>query len=106
MAEFIQVTTTVELREDAEELARLLLAERLVSCVQISAVCSHYHWHGSIEQTDEYVLVMKSRRNLFTELEQFLLERHPYDTPEIIAVPIVSCSAGYLQWMNDELKTG
>ncbi len=105
MVECIQVTTTVETREDAETLARLVLAKRLAACVQISLCCSYYHWQGTVEQADEYKIVMKSRPDLYRQLEQCILDNHPYDTPEIIGVPLSLCSAGYLQWMKEELKS-
>jgi len=104
MIDCIQVTTTVETREDADMLARLVLAEQLAACVQISTCCALYHWQGNIEQTDEYRLVMKSRPNLYPQLEQCLLDNHPYDTPEILAVPVSLVSTGYLEWMKAELK--
>lgn len=104
MVDVIQVTTTVATRQDADRLSRLVLAERLAACVQISDCCSLYHWQGAVEQSDEYKLVMKSRPSLYVQLEQCLLENHPYDTPEILAIPVLSVSSGYLKWMQAELQ--
>lgn len=104
MVDCIQVTTTVETREDADMLARHVLAKRLAACVQISTCCSLYHRQGAIEQADEYRLVMKTRLDLYTQLEQCILDNHPYDTPEILAVPVSLLSTGYLEWMKAELQ--
>ncbi len=104
MAECIQVTTTVANEQEADTLARLVLAKRLAACVQISSCRSLYHWQGEIEQNNELKLVMKSLVDLYPQLEKCLLDHHPYDTPEILATPVQFCSSGYLDWLNKELK--
>ncbi len=104
MKKCIQVTTTVETRQDAENLAQIVLERRLAACVQISSCISMYHWQGTVEQTGELKLVMKSFADLYPQLEQLILEHHPYDTPEILALPIQFAGSGYLDWMIAELK--
>jgi periplasmic divalent cation tolerance protein len=104
MSEFIQVVTTVEHREDGERIARLVVAERLAACVQISGpMLSVYPWQGQIEEAHEYRVTLKSRRTLFAQLEKILEANHPYDVPEIIATPLVCCSKQYQQWLEDSL---
>jgi periplasmic divalent cation tolerance protein len=104
MTECIQLTTTVATREDADALARLVLEKRLAACVQISACDSIYHWQGAVEKTGEYKLVMKTSARLYPQLERCILKHHPYDIPEILAVPILFCNRAYLDWMVGELK--
>lgn len=105
MRECIQVTTTVETQEDADNLTRLVLQKRLAACVQVSSCCSSYHWQGVIEQENELKLVMKSHLKLYPELEKLILANHPYDTPEILATPVQFCNSDYLDWMAGELKS-
>jgi len=105
MTECIQVTTTVETREDADNLSRLVLEKRLAACVQVSTCCSSYHWQGAVEQADEFILVMKSHQQLYRQLEKCILDHHPYDTPEILAIPVQYCNSAYLDWMTKELKS-
>lgn len=107
MTEFIQVVTTVEHKEDGVRLGRLLVAERLAACVQISGpVESIYRWQGQIEEASEYRVTLKSRESLFPKLAEILQAHHPYDVPEIIATPLARCSALYQQWLEEELSHG
>ncbi len=107
MTEFIQVVTSVACKEDGERLGRLLVAERLAACVQISGpMQSVYRWQGEIEEASEYRVTIKSRTTLFGRLETMLAAHHPYEVPEIIATPLVRCSAPYQQWLEEELSRG
>ena len=103
--EYIQVQTATEKMEDAQKIAKALLERRLAGCVQIvGPIVSSYWWKGNIETAEEWLCLIKSRQDLFEELEKAIVELHPYETPEIIATPIVAGSADYLAWLNDELK--
>lgn len=103
----LMITTTVESRVDAEKMAAMLLANRLVACAQITGpVSSSYWWQGKIVSSEEYLLVMKSDESRYDELEQRIRELHPYETPEIIATAITHISEGYRQWLEQELQTG
>lgn len=105
MEEYIQVLTTTERREDAERIAREILEKRLAGCVQIvGPVASTYWWKGKLENAQEWLLLIKSRRDLYGELERAIREIHPYENPEIIAVPIAAASREYLEWLESELK--
>ena len=103
MQTYIQVTTTVEKRDDAEKLARTILEQRLAACVQIAPCTSLYWWQEAIEKAGEYVCSMKTRTDLFPALEQLLAREHPYDVPEILALPITGVSAAYAAWLEQEL---
>lgn len=104
-AEAIQVVTTVTERKDADALAKAVLDKHLGACVQIGGpIESSYWWNNRVEAAKEWVLTIKTRRDLYTPLEQLLLELHPYDQPEIIATACVEISAGYQRWLNEQLK--
>jgi periplasmic divalent cation tolerance protein len=105
MGRYIQVLTTTDKREDAEKIARILLEMRLAGCVQVvGPVSSLYWWKGEIEQAEEWLCIIKSREDLYGELEKTIRENHSYETPEIIAVQIVSGDRSYFEWMDAELK--
>jgi len=104
MGGYIQVSTTVERKEDAEEIAKVLIERRLAGCVQIvGPIVSTYRWKGKVETAGEWLLLVKSREELYGELEKVIEEVHPYETPEIIAMPIVAGSKGYLERLSEIL---
>jgi len=104
-AEAIQVVTTTAERKDASALAKAVLDKRLGACVQISGpIDSSYWWNNRLETAQEWILTIKTRRDLFKPLEKLLLELHPYDQPEIVATACVEISAGYLKWLNEQVK--
>ncbi len=103
MTSFIQILATCPTRELAAQIARALVELRLAACVQIGGpIGSTYHWHGAIESAEEFVLVAKTRGELFTQVAAEITRLHPYDTPEIIAVPIAAGSEKYLNWITAE----
>ncbi len=103
--EYVQVVTTLASKEDADRLAQLLVEQRLAGCVQVSGpVTSFYHWQGKLEKDQEYQLQIKSRRDLYQMLATVITKNHPYETPEILALPIVAGSADYLSWLDKELR--
>jgi periplasmic divalent cation tolerance protein len=105
MSEYIEVLTTTERREDAERIARELVERRLVACVQISGpIESTYRWQGKIETAEEWQCRAKTRGDLFDRIEQAIRQLHPYEVPEILAIPILSGSADYLAWLDSEVK--
>jgi periplasmic divalent cation tolerance protein len=105
LSEFVMVYVSTSDRVEAERIARVLLDERLVACVNIvDSVFSLFHWEGKVESGKECLLVMKSRSDLFVVLEERVRALHSYDVPEIIAVPIVLGSMAYFDWMRSVLK--
>lgn len=104
MEGFIQVTMTTEKRADAERIARALVEGRLAACVQIvGPITSIYRWKGKIETTGEWLCLIKSREENYGALEQAVRSLHPYETPEIIAVPVAAGSREYLDWLGGQL---
>ena len=104
MTPFIQVVTTVEKKEEAERISRALVAANLAACVQVSKCESIYNWRGEVQNSEEWVLTIKSSHALFAELCRTIERLHSYEVPEIIAVPILSGSEKYLSWLKEELK--
>lgn len=101
---FIQVMTTTETKEQAQAIARYLVEEKLAACVQITdAIESTYFWKGKIEVSREYQCSIKTREDLFPQVEAAIKKLHSYETPEIIAVPIVKTSDEYLTWLSESL---
>ncbi len=105
MTDYIQVVTTTEREEDAAAIARALVEEQLAACVQVlGPISSTYRWKGQIETAREWQCWAKSRRSLFDELRQTICRLHPYDVPEILALPILDGSPEYLDWLAAEVK--
>jgi periplasmic divalent cation tolerance protein len=102
---YIQVITTIDTKEDAEKITEILLNRRLAGCIQIiGPVTSTYWWKNKIEKASEWLCIVKSTKNLFEEIKQSIREIHPYETPEIISIPIVNGDNDYLKWLQDKLK--
>jgi periplasmic divalent cation tolerance protein len=92
--------------EEAARLADMLVGARLAACVQIMPKMeSVYRWRGQIERATEVLLIAKTAASKFEELEREVRALHSYETPEIVAIPIVAGSAAYLEWLfaNTEL---
>lgn len=103
--EALVVITTVEKAQDGEQIARQLVERQLAACVQVSApIVSTYRWQGRVEQEREHLLLIKTTRAAYAELEAALKQLHPYQTPEIIALPVVNGSAEYLAWLKDSVR--
>ncbi|ARF72407.1 divalent-cation tolerance protein CutA [Streptomyces griseus] len=100
---WLTVLTTTDSEEKAHELAQGAVEARLAACAQISApVTSVYRWQNAIESSQEWQVLFKTAAERYDELEEYLHEAHDYDTPEIIAVPVVRGSARYLGWVSAE----
>ena len=106
MSGYIQVVTTTDSREAAEQLAAVVLAERLAACVQISQCQSWFHWQGKVEQAAEFLCTMKSRADLYSPLEETIRRHHPYQVPEILATAVCAGGGTYLAWLDQELRAG
>lgn len=103
MADHVQVMTTVDSAEQAAALARGIVERRLAACAQIvGPIRSHYRWQGKVEEAEEWQLLIKTTAGRYSDVAAYLAANHGYDTPEIIAVPIVAGSAEYLGWVNAE----
>ena len=100
---YLQVQTTVDSRAEAMELAQGAVEARLAACAQVTGpVASTFWWEDGIERSEEWMVLLKLPSDRYDALADFLMERHSYDEPEIIALPIVAGSAGYLGWISEE----
>lgn len=98
------VYVTVGSSDEADRLARALVEERLAACVnRIKAVQSIYRWQGRVEQSEEELLIIKTKKELFDRLKTRVQELHSYSVPEIIALPILEGNESYLKWLGEQL---
>lgn len=102
-SEFVIVQTTTDSAEEVDQLARAVVGQHLAACIQVSQVQSYYHWEGQVQHDQEFLLSIKTTRAAVPELKQLLAQRHSYDEPELIVLPIDDGSQGYLQWMRDSV---
>ena len=94
------VLTNLPDRPSAERLAETLIERRLAACVNILAPChSVYRWKGTVQHDEEHPVLIKTKRDRYSELEHALRAGHPYELPEIIAVPIEQGLPAYLDWV-------
>lgn len=103
MAEFVVVLITAPNEEEAAKIAKDIVGSRLAACVNIIRnIRSIYRWQGKIEDEGEVLMLVKTRKELFNDLQKRIRELHPYAVPEIIALPIIEGFEGYLGWLRDE----
>ena len=104
MTDKIVVFSSCGSAEEAERIARRLVEDHLAACVNVIASArSFYRWKGVIESAEECLLVIKTSRDLFERLRVVLEAAHSYELPEVLALPIVAGSPGYLDWLEGEL---
>ena len=105
MTDKIVVLSTCASAEQAEGISRTLVEKRLAACVNVLAGArSIYRWQGAIEEASECLLIIKSRSDLAAELRAEIERLHSYEVPEVLVLPVVGGSAGYLGWMDRELR--
>lgn len=102
MEEYLVVLVTTPSREVGRDLGRTLLEQGLAACVNIVAgIESLYVWGGELCSDEEALLVIKTRADVFNELDAAIQDLHPYDVPEIIAMPVAAGSQDYMAWINE-----
>lgn len=103
--EFIQVITTTTEKAEAQRLAQVLVEMGLAGCVQlIGPITSTYRWQGAIEEAPEWLCLIKTSLARYAEVEATIRCLHSYETPEILAVPVVAGSSAYLAWLAAALE--
>ncbi len=103
--ECIVVLVTVSSSEEGERIATAVVSEELAACVNIlGPIDSIYRWNGTVQHDQELLLVMKTRASLAGALAARVKALHSYDTPEVIALPIVSGSQQYLDWLRNATR--
>lgn len=103
MSEAIVVFVTAPSREVADQLAGMIVEERLAACVNVvGPITSVYRWQGEVARDEELLLIAKTTRVRFAQLESRVRAEHPYELPEIIALPVVAGLEPYLAWVRSE----
>lgn len=106
MTDYLLVLTTFPDLDVAQRLAQRIVHERLAACVNIlPRVQSIYRWQGQDCMDIEHVALIKTTKDRYPELESYLHSQHPYELPEIIAVPITAGLEGYLKWITENTRT-
>jgi periplasmic divalent cation tolerance protein len=100
MSSFVHISSTIDSREQAEKIALELLEKQQVACVQVSGpITSRYRWKGEIVTREEWTLCAKAREEDFMWIEQTIQDLHPYEVPEIVAIPIKIINENHRQWL-------
>jgi periplasmic divalent cation tolerance protein len=98
---YCMVFTTCPSHEEGSRIASLLVEGRLAACVQMTAITSCYQWKGEVCRESEQLLIIKARVDNYDRIESCILQNHSYEVPEIVMIPIVKGSAGYLGWIDE-----
>jgi len=99
------VITNLPDRDSAGRLAHALIEKRLAACINVLSPCrSVYRWHGKTEDAEEFPMLIKTTLERYPELEAAIRAGHPYELPEIIAVPLAGGLPAYLEWVDSETK--
>ena len=104
--EYVLILTTVSKKEDAQTIANHLVSNRTAACVNfIPNLESVYKWENKLCQENEFLLMIKTTAKNEKNVYDYLLEVHPYDTPEIISLPIQNGSQAFLKWIRESVKS-
>ncbi len=105
MTDKVVIMVTASSRRECRKIARRLIEEKLAACVNISQpIQSVYRWEGKIEQSKEFLMFIKTNRDLFPQIKAEIDLVHSYHTPEIICLPIIDGSPNYLRWVGDSVR--
>jgi periplasmic divalent cation tolerance protein len=105
VSDYIQVMTTTDRAEHADELARALVAARVAACVQVlGPMRSHYRWKGDVEHAEEWLLVVKTSQAKQEAVVEAISANHHYDVPEITVTAILGGSPAYLAWIGESVN--
>jgi len=105
MTDALLVFTTLPSADKAAELAKVVVEERLAACANLlPAIRSIYHWQGKLQDENEVLVLLKTRAEHLERLKLRILELHPYEVPEVLAVPVESGYQPYLDWLAAETK--
>ncbi len=105
MSDYIVIFITTSSLDEAEKMGRALVEEKLVACSNIiSPIRSIYRWQGKICDDKEALIILKTKKKLFKQIEKRVKALHSYDVPEVISIPIIEGSNKYLSWLKNETK--
>lgn len=101
---YIVILITTKDKKEAEKIAQGLLKDKLIACANIiTGVQSLFWWQGKIDKAQEVLMILKTKKNLFKKVSAKVKSLHSYQTPEIIALPIVAGSEDYLKWIDSSV---
>jgi periplasmic divalent cation tolerance protein len=101
---FCIIYTTTDSKSNADLLVESLLEPGLIACANIySNVNSIYKWQGNLEKNDEFVIIMKTKNDNYTEIEKLILAKHSYTCPAILQIPILNINTAYKDWLIENL---
>lgn len=105
VTDYIIVLVTTNDKAEAEKISQTLLSEKLIACANIiSGVTSCFIWQGKVKKAEECLVIMKTRKSLFGELQLCVKAMHSYEVPEILELPIVDGSEQYLSWLGSVIR--
>ncbi len=105
MVQYIQVFTVAGSKDEASSIAEIVVEKRLVGCAQVlGPISSIYRWKEKLERAEEWLCIMKTRAELYHDLESTIRQVHSYEVPEILAVPIAEGNKSYLSWLDSEVQ--
>ena len=105
MPECIVILATFSTREEAHTISQILLEEKVVACANIiDNISSHFWWQGAIEGAREVLLITKTEKALFKQVESIIKKKHSYEVPEIIALPIIEGHEHYVNWIHESVQ--
>jgi periplasmic divalent cation tolerance protein len=105
MTDKIVVLVTASSQEECEKIARYLVEHRLAACANITGpVRSIYRWEGKLQTQQEFLMLLKSTRELFESIQEGVLRLHSYGTPEVVCLPIIDGSPEYLNWITESVE--
>lgn len=99
-AAFVTILSTTNTKENAQQITKVLLANKVAACVQLLPIESYYTWKGAVCNDNEILLLIKTQHKHYPVVEALIVANHPYETPEIIQLPIEQGLPSYLQWIR------
>lgn len=103
--EFVVIYCTVPNKKEGREIAKALVKYKLVACVNIlDKIESIFSWDGQVQEEKEALLIIKTKRELFEDVNSVIQKLHSYNVPEVIAIPIIEADETYLKWIAHETR--
>jgi periplasmic divalent cation tolerance protein len=103
---YLEISTTTAKRADAERIANVLVRERLAACVHVLGPARSTHrWKGKMVNAEEWLCLIKTERAHYKKVERRRLQIHPYELPEIAAVPYIAGSSDYFKWVSEQIES-
>jgi periplasmic divalent cation tolerance protein len=104
MTTYVMIMTTCPNDAEASRIAAALLEKKLAACVQASNITSTYRWKGAVETEREVRLLIKARYAEYAAIEALIKSTHSYETPEVLAIPVIAGAQSYLDWIDTETR--